>query len=347
MNRQIQVPSPNHFDLLRLTFALLVVLSHSATLSAAPELAWLPTIFSSQLAVEGFFIISGFLITASYERLRDLPRYTLHRFRRIYPAYVTVILLSILLGSLITTTDHYWTSDTARYFFWNLLFLNFLHPTLPGVFPSNPLTAVNGALWTLKIEVMFYLILPLLLALLRRIPLWLGLGSIYLASSLYSFILSTLAYQQGEGGYLLELSRQLPGQMRFFITGIGFYYLLPHFLRQARCYALLAATFWLAATGLPLLEWLRPLTLGILIMFAAFCIPAPFSASRWGDLSYGTYILHFPLIQWLVSIGLFTTTPFLALSMSVCGTLFGAFLLWHGIEKHALHRKRCQKPLLR
>ena len=53
-------------------------------------------------------------------------------------------------------------SSVGRYLGWNLAFLNFMEPALPGVFEANRFTEINGALWTLKIEVMFYLVLPLL-----------------------------------------------------------------------------------------------------------------------------------------------------------------------------------------
>lgn len=46
--------------------------------------------------------------------------------------------------------------EVFKYVAANLVFLNFTHPNLPGLFESNSLQAINGALWTLKIEVMFY-----------------------------------------------------------------------------------------------------------------------------------------------------------------------------------------------
>ena len=62
----------------------------------------------------------------------------------------------------------------------NLIFLNFVHPTLPGVFEGNQLSEVNGALWTLKIEVMFYAAVPLLAWAFRKLGRLPVIAAVYL-----------------------------------------------------------------------------------------------------------------------------------------------------------------------
>ena len=61
-------------------------------------------------------------------------------------------------------------------------FLNFAHPNLPAVFANNSMQAVNGALWTLKIEVLFYISVPLLVWLFRWTGRWRGVMLIYVIS---------------------------------------------------------------------------------------------------------------------------------------------------------------------
>jgi len=71
----------------------------------------------------------------SYENAAGLGDYFEKRVRRIYPAYFTVVLLCSLLGVLITSyswVDYLSSADLYRYLAANLVFLNFIHPDLPG-----------------------------------------------------------------------------------------------------------------------------------------------------------------------------------------------------------------------
>ena len=164
------VAGKNNFDLLRFLFAVTVFLVHSYVLSGANSLSILTKLLSSELAVQCFFIVSGFLIFMSYEKTAHNGRFFVKRARRIYPAYFSVVLICALIGSVLTTYSfsEYWSFPTLKYIVANLFFLNFLAPNLPGLFEGNTLQAVNGALWTLKIEVMFYLLVPLAVMAFRR-----------------------------------------------------------------------------------------------------------------------------------------------------------------------------------
>jgi peptidoglycan/LPS O-acetylase OafA/YrhL len=93
----------NNFDLLRLLFASLVALVHTAELTRLELLAPLRHLLLGEVAVDGFFVISGFLVFASYERSRSLGHYYSKRLRRILPGYLTVVTLSALGLVLIST----------------------------------------------------------------------------------------------------------------------------------------------------------------------------------------------------------------------------------------------------
>jgi peptidoglycan/LPS O-acetylase OafA/YrhL len=157
------IPPKNNFDLLRFLFAITVFIVHSYQLSGASNLVLFSSL-SSAFSVKSFFVISGFLIFMSYENSKSIRNYFLKRARRIYPAYFFVILLSALLGYFFSSYPliNYFSFEWLRYIFFNLLYLNFIAPNLPGVFDGNLMHAVNGALWTLKIEVLFYLSVPLI-----------------------------------------------------------------------------------------------------------------------------------------------------------------------------------------
>ncbi|MDR2837328.1 MAG: acyltransferase [Azonexus sp.] len=326
--------------MLRLLFAGTVCLVHASQLSGYPQLAWIENIFSSAVAVKAFFVVSGFLIFMSYERSSSVASYAGKRFRRIYPAYLTVVILCAI-GLLAVSTKNvsaYFSQDWGRYVLANLSFLNFLHPTLPGVFESNRLQAVNGALWTLKIEVLFYLSVPLFVVFFKRWGRFRVITIAYVFSCTYTLLFSWLAAHSssGGGGRILELGRQFPGQLAYFMAGGFFYYYLPLFERHFRYFVCAAVLILLANVYWPTL-FFEPFALAtIVVFFAIFLYVGNFG--KYGDFSYGVYILHFPIIQCFIHFGWLEDRPWLFLLAVVLLTLATAVIMWHVVEKRFLQR---------
>ena len=73
----------NNFDLLRLVFASSVFLWHVCVLSRAPALEMFSQVFSANIAVKGFFVISGYLVMMSWDNSSSLRDYAAKRLRRI------------------------------------------------------------------------------------------------------------------------------------------------------------------------------------------------------------------------------------------------------------------------
>ncbi len=276
----------------------------------------------------------------SYERSSSLRRYIEKRVRRLYPAYFVVIVLCALGLFFVSTktAEDYFSASWLRYLLANLSFLNFFQHTLPGVFETNKAATINGALWTLKIEVMFYACVPLLVYLFRRFkPLPIMLG-IYLLSIGYGLYFQSLYVQKNILIYQ-ELARQLPGQLCYFIAGASFYYYLPIFERYAHRFILLVSIFILADQygndSFWLLVAIEPLVLAtVVIFFGLFFYLGDFG--KYGDFSYGVYIVHFPIIQCLISSGWFIDSPYLYLFTALILTAISAIALWHLIEKRFL-----------
>lgn len=94
---------PNNFNTLRLALALLVVWSHSFAIHlGSEESEWVSLLLggvynAGNLAVMGFFIISGFLISESWQRSRSLRSYLSKRVRRIYPGYMVATTICALI----------------------------------------------------------------------------------------------------------------------------------------------------------------------------------------------------------------------------------------------------------
>jgi peptidoglycan/LPS O-acetylase OafA/YrhL len=332
----------NNFDLLRLVFAGSVVFWHLYALSQAPALEMFSHLLSVDVAVKGFFVISGYLVMMSYERSSSIREYAQKRLRRIYPAYAAVVFGCLIAGALFTTLPFadYVSLDLLRYLEANLVFLNFLAPTLPGLFEGQPFTEVNGALWTLKIEVMYYAFVPVLAGLLPLFGRWRAMITLYVLAVVYSFLMGELYARTGAGVWL-QLQRQLPGQLGYFLVGVALYYLrdrLPGRWGVLVAVAL-AMLVVIRATAEPIVTLLlEPLALGILVIWVATAVPHLGNFARFGDFSYGIYIIHFPVVQALVASGLVARDPWAAFWSSLVLVVALSALSWHAIERPFLKR---------
>lgn len=329
----MNLSATNRFDLIRFLLAAGVFAYHAVALSAVKPGGPLELALAdfAEVCIQGFFIVSGALVAGSLARASGLADYAGKRVRRLFPAYAVVLLIPAI-ASLSLTQD---VAGVLRYLAANLTFLNFLEPNLPGLFAANRFTEVNGALWTLKIEVMFYAVLPLILLVLTRLGRlwWAGILALYLGAGTWAALVPLAL--EGQGG--LSLARQLPGQMAFFAMGIVLWKTEPQLRRRWRALAV-SGTILLAATLIhPALEPLRALALAGLIAGAAFAPGPPLSPARFGDISYGLYITHFPILQAMDAAGLVAALGLPAfLALAAVLVILASLALWHLVEKPAL-----------
>jgi peptidoglycan/LPS O-acetylase OafA/YrhL len=283
----------NNFTLLRLILALMVVVGHFKLLSGTVHPAFPFNL--ADAAVDCFFVVSGFLIALSYERSRDLWPFCVRRVFRLYPMYVcmvmiqTAIMLSLLPGGPLS--EPY---ATVRYLAANLLLANFLQYDIGGVLNGLWNPGINPSLWTLKIEIGFYLIARLICKMTRRWGLW-TLTVIFAGSVAYN----VLALHWGD----LRMARQLPGQLQFFVAGIA----LSMRREPMRVHPLLGIAIAVAFLAtwtfiVPIPPGVRPLAVAAFVYSFALCRPV-IPLRR--DLSYSVYLAHGPLLQTLIVLGLF------------------------------------------
>ncbi len=333
------VPLRNNFDLLRFVFAATVVLYHARVLSAAPELSFL-RVFSADFAVKSFFVVSGFLVFMSFEQSRSTGEYFGKRIRRIYPAYLTVVVGAAVLGAFITELpwSRYFSSELLRYLAANLVFANFLALNLPGVFAHNPLTEVNGALWTIKVEVMFYATVPVLAWLAARRGRFAVLATAYAIGILWTLGFAELAARSGSVLYD-KLAHQFPGQLAYFASGALCFYYLPSLQRRWGAAAALGAVGLIVARAFPPAQVVvEPAAIALVVTFLAIGLRHLGNFARYGDLSYGAYIIHVPVLQTLVAAGIFERSPFGGLALAIVVVIALAFACWHLVEKPFLQR---------
>jgi len=153
----------NFFTPLRLLFATLVVIGHAFVVALGDPMSE-PNIFYqytfSYLAVNLFFIASGFLVTKSMLYRGDVAEYSSARFLRIYPGLlVHVLFVMFIVGPLATSLSlgEYFTHiDFLKQPFVVLSFIS-AQMWLPGVFETNAEHMASAPLWTLRYEILAYI----------------------------------------------------------------------------------------------------------------------------------------------------------------------------------------------
>ena len=325
----------NRFDLIRLVLASLVFVFHTVALSARESTPLEPILADlAELSIQGFFIVSGALVYGSYQRSRGLLDYASKRFRRLYPAYAVIIIVPTFVALVMAIQAPERFAQIGEYLGANLLFLNFVEPNLPGLFEVNRFSEVNGALWTLKIEVMFYLILPVIAWILARLGRFWWIGIAVLVVGAFAWRESMLALDHR---YADQLARQLPGQMMYFAAGITLWRLVDVMRPHAVALFFIGAAVLALALSIPSLDALRVLGLTSLIAGIAFMPGPQLNAAAWGDVSYGVYITHFPIVQALVAFGVFSAMgPVMGLAISAVLVFAASYALWWWVERPAL-----------
>lgn len=334
----------NNLDWLRLIFALIVTLDHGHGLTNVSAFPNFSQLIPGHFAVKPFFVISGLLVYRSYINSSSIASYFEKRLRRIYPAYFAIVVLAaISLWPLSTLPfSQYFGVGFWKYIGANLLFLNFLAPTLPGVFTSNINTAVNGSLWTLKTGVAFYLSVPVIHYVSGRLGTRKTMAAIFCFSCLWKYGFAWLAYtHSARAMFALEprnlysqLEAQFPGQLLYFIAGILLFLYFDELKLHFRMISSITVGLFLVdyffMGGYLDVFWIS----GLVFVFGFWCYFG--NSIKFGDLSYGVYLVHWPILQVMVAIGLTSLNPAIFVMASLLLTFVVSLLMWNLVEKRFL-----------
>ena len=207
-------------DILRGIAVLLVLVYHFFAIFQLYDHTWFSYIhYFGLLGVALFFIISGFLIFRAIEQSRErfgningLKRYALHRIFRIVPAYYFNFLIVLILAPLVIDTAYFYSQGFLKQIAAHLLFVPFFIYRDTGF-------GINGAYWTLNIEMLWYLAAPLMLLLLKNIRSFVVFA--ILSLSYFVWIDAGMFHSPIPDStlYANYLSFQLPGQMLYFLGG--------------------------------------------------------------------------------------------------------------------------------
>jgi peptidoglycan/LPS O-acetylase OafA/YrhL len=328
-------PATTGFDYLRIGLATAVLAWHSIILSTGStpvdRALWSgPFRFLPAAILPMFFALSGFLVSASLERTR-LHHFLMLRVLRIVPALAVVVVLSaLILGPAFTTLplQQYFTSPEFGGFFLNIAAR--VHVTLPGVFEHNPdprLIALQ--LWTIPFEFQCYFALAIL-SLLNLLRDRRALAQIIVLSALSATACALVIAPVNPFSHV-------PGPVLVlcFLAAVSLYLYrdaIPCSPRLAVGSAIASAVL----LEIPNASYLAAFPIAYPTVWIGLKNPPriPF-----GDLSYGVYLLHFPIEQTIMCLFPSAGSWWRLTLMALPPTFVCAWLSWNLVEQPILSRK--------
>lgn len=331
----------NNFGLLRLIFATLVIFTHSfyfvdGNPLREPFIKLFHVLSLADISVDGFFIISGYLVTKSYMQSKSQFEYLGKRVLRIYPGYVVACAVSLLIGVRAGGLLPHVGLVSVSSAFVELLLLAGVH--VDHAFAGVPYPGVNGSLWSIAYEFRCYLLLIVLGSVgLTRDKRVMGLLTIGL---LLWLIVIGVDHSPGTNILLGSLDVNIR-TLALFCTGSAFY-LFRGWIKFSWLFMLICIAALLALLSRPHLATPALAVFGGYVIFG-FAFHGPTSvfsrAANKVDLSYGVYLYAWPIGELLVWYfrgmspwALFGYTTLIAYAV--------AYVSWTLLENPALHLKR-------
>ncbi len=344
----------NNFNFLRFIAACLVIESHTVQLTGNGVL-YIYNFTGGQedigsACVNIFFVISGFLITASYLKTANIFAYLWARVLRIFPALIVVVILTtFVIGpwiSKLPLKTYFSTDSTYEYLKTILLYpIRWTVPGFDSLAPgSHHRYNINGSLWSLSFEFTCYLLIGFLgiVRLLRKeIILFLALFVLMMYCNYDNFA------KPNHHVYILWLFHKcyqpldiLLKELSYFCMGAVYFFYKDKIVLKLK-YVLLASLLIIIASYLQLgLSLIEPICLTYIVFFIAFSSRVKlYNFAKYGDFSYGIYIYGFLIQQVLIYLFNGKMNNVLNLLLSVPIAILCGFISWHLIEKRCLELK--------
>lgn len=349
----------NNFDLIRLFAAVQVVLWHGAGHMRLPSSQRFISFLDLIPGVPIFFFLSGMLVTYSLSSSGSLTSFYMKRVRRVFPALWVSFFVS--LGILIAF--HQVTPYELRlpaFWFWVTTQLSFFQFYNPAFFRDFATGVVNGSLWTISVEIGFYLILPLLPLLVNRVKVSgsrrrvllqvVVVAGFILSYSLFS-LMAKLGNMSGSGPKAALWVRLLNQTFvpHFWLFGLGilaYIHYTPLKTWLVKWSIALFAAYFLIGFLFQYLGWMElpfPLLLTRVwlcaVIFGLGASPIPLAATLlhgW-DLSYGLYVFHMLVMNSAIALGY--TGSWLNWACVLVISLILSALSWNFVERPSIRMK--------
>jgi peptidoglycan/LPS O-acetylase OafA/YrhL len=345
----------NAFGLLRLTFALLVLVTHAYHLGgfgAEPMWAWTANQISfGTVAVGGFFVISGFLITAS-GRSNDVLQFMWKRILRIFPAFWFLLVLTAFVVAPVVfwrakdTLNSYMTQAPSPVeYVTNNFLLEVNQYGIGNMLTKTPYgeavnaSVFNGSIWSLIYEFRCYIAVAILLVLgvLARAR-WI----IAMVAALFFLGLAAINVSPATKPAVLTVVGDMQMLQMGFLFAIGA--TISVYAAQIKCNAYTGAVAFAIMIGTAVSGWFFPVgavAFAYFVLWLAMKLPQTLrKVGRKHDISYGVYLYGF-LVQQLLAVVAFYRYGFLAyLAASIVFSVICGALSWHLVERHAMRLKK-------
>ncbi|MCU7938289.1 MAG: acyltransferase [gamma proteobacterium symbiont of Bathyaustriella thionipta] len=335
----------NNFNLIRFIAATIVLYFHSFPLALGPgfpepvgRLIGMPL---GGIAVDIFFVTSGFLIASSFFSRKNIIAFICARVLRIYPALIMAVIFCVFFVGLFFTTnaavDYFSDPQTVKFFKRNVTLFWGVKYDLPGVFSDNPFkNAVNGSLWTLPYEVKMYSYLAIIGSVLFYIQRRFSkniLKITFLSIAILAVSINIINH------FEVITSVKFSHLFSMFFVGAAFYLYRDNIYLSSRLFLLIFMTLVVSIINKDLFFIVYSILLPYMIFYIAYVPSGNIRTfNKAGDYSYGIYIYAFPVQQSIAAI-LPGISVFSMVLLSFGITFALAFLSWHLIEKKFLKMK--------
>lgn len=358
--RQARLLTPtsrnNSIAFLRFILAILVLFSHNYVLGGFGRDPLQVFSHGQQtfggVAVAGFFFLSGFLITQSYQRSRSIWRFLWHRVLRIFPgfwvclfitAFVFAPLVCLLENGSLTAYLHAGTDGPIQYLTSDVS-LAMQQFGIAGLLVQIPYPgAFDGSLWSLQVEFTCYVALGILgiLGIVTRyrfimagltLCVWTVAITPHIVQSIQPLALLLVIF--GRGPVFQPV-------VYFFVGALCFLFrdkVTLHWAVFVIASLIILVTLAIGGSGI-----VFPLAVPYVLLWLAFRLPIR-NFDRHGDLSYGVYIYAFPVQQLLATLQIYRDGLPLFLGLTCALTIPLAMLSWRLVEQPCLRFKGAQLP---
>jgi len=339
----------NNFDLIRLFAATQVLIFHSIKHLKIIEHSTIINLFAEFHGVPMFFVISGFLLSASFERNSGLKNYFKNRFLRIYPALWVCIILSVLVIYILVKTD-FFSFAGIKWLFCQLIGIIYT----PAFLKNYGFGFYNGSLWTIPIELQFYILLPFIYGISKLLAMKDTTLSFFI---LFLFIVfSVITYFNSSLYAASNFTVETTGQRIFRYTFVPHFnlFLLGIVLQRFKIWSTLffqnRGLIWFVLYSFfsifvpygALQSLTGNILLGFFTISVAYTIPGISKRIlKENDISYGVYIYHGLILGILVHFNVLQNIYFVLLVL--IPSYLTAFISWRFVEKRCLRWKT--KPL--